>query len=109
VASVQAFTGPQLWELSDRGTWSLELFERALARGLSRVPRKPGEPAKQPILFLVNCRDGLQGWFLNCGGLLRSWGSAAYRIPSRQIFYRLPQSVPVAFPFGLHGAIKNDR
>ncbi|MCC6857086.1 MAG: hypothetical protein IT158_00920 [Bryobacterales bacterium] len=98
VASVQAFTGPKVWELGNQGVWSRELLEAALARTPSRVPGKPEELVKQPVLFLVNYRDGLKGRVLISNGLLRSWAFAAYRKPSRRIL-----STDCRIQFQLHG------
>ena len=77
VASVQAFRGPQVWSLADRGLWSQELFDAALARTPTLIPGKPAELVKDPVLFLVNYKDGLKGKILICNGLLRSWVFAA--------------------------------
>ncbi len=98
VASVQAFTGPKVWELGSQGVWSRELLEAALARTPSRVPGKPEELVKQPVLFLVNYRDGLKGRVLISNGLLRSWAFAAHRKPSRRIL-----STDCRIQFQLHG------
>ena len=77
VASVQGFQGAKVWELGDQGVWSRDLMETALTRTESRVPGKPEELVKDPVLFLINYRDGLKGRILICNGLLRSWVFAA--------------------------------
>ena len=77
VASVQAFQGTKVWELGDQGVWSRDLLETALTRTASRVPGKPEKLVKDPVLFLINYRDGLKGRILICNGLLRSWVFAA--------------------------------
>ena len=73
VASVQAIEGPKVWELGDEGVWSWKLFEAALARTPSRIEGDPRELVKNPILALIEYRDGLKGRILLCNGLLRSW------------------------------------
>lgn len=98
VASVQAFQGPKVWRLGDQGVWSRELFDAALARTPSRLPGRPEDLAKDPVLFLVNYRDGLKGRILICNGLLRSWVFAAYRKGTREIL-----STDCRIQFYLHG------
>jgi hypothetical protein len=77
VASVRAVQGPEVWGLGEKGLWSRDLFEAALARTPSHVPGKPEDLVKNPVLFVVNYRDGLKGRVLICNGLLRSWVFAA--------------------------------
>ena len=77
VASVQAFRGSKVWELRDQGVWSQELFEAALSRTESRVEGRPEDLIEEPILFLIDYRDGLKGRLLMGKGLLRSWVVAA--------------------------------
>ena len=48
-------------------------METALTRTESRIPGKPEELVKDPVLFLIEYRDGLKGRILICNGLLRSW------------------------------------
>jgi hypothetical protein len=98
VASVQGFRGPKVWELGEQGVWSQELFEAALGRTPSRVDGRPRELVKEPVLFLVNYRDGLKGRILICNGLLRSWVFAAFLRGSRQ-----PVSTDCRIQFYLHG------
>ncbi len=73
VASVRAVEGSKVWELGDEGVWSWDLFNTALERTPSRVEGDPRELVKDPILFLIEYRDGLKGRILLCNGLLRSW------------------------------------
>jgi hypothetical protein len=98
VASVQGFRGSKVWELGDQGVWSQGLFEAALARTPSRVAGRPQDLVKEPVLFLLNYRDGLKGRILICNGLLRSWVFAAFPKGSRQ-----PLSTDCRIQFYLHG------
>jgi hypothetical protein len=77
VASVRAFQGPDVWGLAEKGLWSRDLFDAALLRTPSRVQGRPEDLVKQPVLFVVNYKDGLKGQILICNGLLRSWVFAA--------------------------------
>ncbi|MDP2983835.1 MAG: hypothetical protein Q8O92_10960 [Candidatus Latescibacter sp.] len=60
IASVQCLEGAPVWEWTDANPWAGRLLEC----GLSRCPdRKPGSPranVKQPILFIIEYRSGLQ-------------------------------------------------
>ena len=85
VESVQSFQGDKVWELRDQGVWSQELFEAALARTDTRVEGRPEELVKEPILFLIQYRDGLKGRVFMGDGLLRSWVFAASRKGSGEI------------------------
>ncbi len=97
VASVQAVQGARVWEIGSEGGWSRELFEAALARTPSRVPGDPQQLVKEPVLFLVNYRDGLKGRVLIMNGLLRSWVFAAFPRGSRK-----PVSTDCRISFLLH-------
>jgi hypothetical protein len=77
VSSVQAFQGPEVWSLAERGLWSCDLFEAALSRTPSRVAGRPEDLVQQPVLFRVNYKDGMKGQILICNGLLHSWVFAA--------------------------------
>lgn len=77
--------------------WSRELFDAALARTPSRIPGRPEDLVKEPVLFLVNYRDRLKGRVLICNGLLRSWVFAAFRRGSRE-----PISTDCRIQFFLH-------
>ncbi|MBI3697499.1 MAG: hypothetical protein HY238_22020, partial [Acidobacteria bacterium] len=93
VASVRAFRGPKVWDLCPR-----ELLEAALDRTPSRVTGRPEDLVKEPVLFLVNYRDGLKGRILIGNGLLRSWVFAARRRGTGEIL-----STDCRIQFYLHG------
>lgn len=98
VASVQSFRGNKVWELRDQGVWSQELLEAALARTESRIEGRPEDLTKDPILFLIEYRDGLKGRLLMGDGLVRSWVVAASRKNSDEIL-----STECRIQFHLHG------
>lgn len=83
ISSVQAVQGKKVWELGDQGVWSRQLFEEALLRTPTRVTGRPEDLVAQPVLFLINYRDGLKGRVLVCNGLLRSWVFAASQASGR--------------------------
>lgn len=98
VESVQAFRGSKVWELRDQGVWSQELFEAALARTETRREGLPEDLIEEPILFLIDYRDGLKGRLLMANGLLRSWVVAASRKGSGEIL-----STECRIQFHIHG------
>ena len=98
VASVQAFRGGKVWELRDQGVWSEDLLDAALARTETRQPGNPEELIEDPILFLIEYRDGLKGRLLMGNGLLRSWVVAARQKGSNEIL-----SAECRIQFHLHG------
>ncbi|MEK7408975.1 MAG: hypothetical protein AAB225_28260 [Acidobacteriota bacterium] len=98
IASVQGFQGAKVWELGEQGVWWRELFDAALARTPSRVPGKPEDLVKEPVLFVLNYRGGLKGRVLICNGLLRSWVFAGFTTGPRNIL-----ATDCRIQFQLHG------
>ena len=60
VASVRYVEGTDVWRWTDANPWSVRLLDAALARIESRQPGALRDNVKQPILFLVRYRDGLE-------------------------------------------------
>lgn len=98
VASIQSFRGNKVWELRDQGVWSQELLDAALARTESRQEDRPEDLLEDPILFLIDYRDGLKGRLLMGDGLVRSWVVAASQKNSDEIL-----STECRIQFHLHG------
>jgi hypothetical protein len=97
VSSVQAIRGQKVWELGERGVWSKQLLDAALARTPTRVAGEPAKLVAEPVLFLINYRDGLKGRILICNGLLRSWVFAAFPSSGRPML-----STDCRISFSLH-------
>ncbi len=85
VESVRSFRGGKVWELRDQGVWSQDLFEAALARTATRVAGRPEDLVEEPLLFLIQYRDGLKGRIFMGNGLLQSWVFAASQKASDKI------------------------
>ncbi len=98
IASVQSFRGPKVWELRDEGVWSQDLLGAALPRTELRTEGRPEEVLKDPILFVIDYKDGLKGRLLMGNGLVRSWVVAARPKGSDQIL-----STECRIQFHLHG------
>ena len=62
VAAVQMLEGEDVWRWRDstQGRWSIPLLNAALATTPKTKPGPPEENAKEPVLFLLEYRDGLQ-------------------------------------------------
>jgi hypothetical protein len=87
VAAVICLSGSAVWRAADRGRWSRDLLDAALARSESanlgdvranagRVAM-PGMPAGPPVAFLVEYRDGTRGTVLLLNGHLQDFVFAA--------------------------------
>ncbi len=98
VSSIQSFRGNKVWELRDQGVWSQHLLDAALARTKLRNEGRPEGLLADPILFLIEYRDGLKGRLLMGDGLVRSWVVAASRKNSDEIL-----STECRIQFHLHG------
>lgn len=77
VKAVTCLEGEAVWQAAREGKWSRELAEAACAC----IPEKPGgrmeEHCKNPALFLVEYRDGLQGAILMLNGYVTDLAYAA--------------------------------
>lgn len=60
VASVRCLEGADVWSFLDRTPWAGRLFESALARSERRKAGDVRSLAKNPSVFVVEYRDGLQ-------------------------------------------------
>jgi hypothetical protein len=61
VAAVETLEGEAVWRWRDGpGRWSAPLWDAALARAAKPRPGRPEQNAKNPAVFLVQYRDGLQ-------------------------------------------------
>lgn len=73
VAAVTCLEGEAVWQAARAGRWSRQLAEAAIAQ----IPDKAGQPLEtlllQPVVFLIEYRDGFRGAVLMCverqGGL----------------------------------------
>lgn len=61
VASVEWLENDAVWKWRDgEGQWSVPLLNAALATSPKTKPGRPEDNTKNPVLFLVNYRDGLR-------------------------------------------------
>lgn len=60
IAAVQCLEGPEVWNWTDANAWSVRLLDEALKRSETRKPGSMRENVKQPVLFLLDYRDGMK-------------------------------------------------
>jgi hypothetical protein len=79
VAAVQTFSGEDVWKAAERGVYDRKLLDAALAAMRDR-PLPPGKRvedlAKQPVLCVVDYRDGLRACMFTLNGAVAEWASA---------------------------------
>ncbi len=75
VASVEMIEGDAVWRWrdSDPGRWSRPLLDDALSTSPTVEPGRMEDNCKEPVLFLVNCRDGLKAAVYMLNGHCASW------------------------------------
>lgn len=77
VKTVQMLTGAAVWAWHDsaQGAWTKPLLQAAVAR----CPTNSGQPvysAKEPVVFVIEYRDGLQGAAYMLNGIVSDWAFA---------------------------------
>jgi hypothetical protein len=86
VASVQCLSGNAVWEAEKSGVYDRRLLDLALAR-LKERPLPPGkkieELVAEPVLFVINYRDGLRANVFTLNHAVGEW-SAAWRYASEE-------------------------
>ena len=78
VAAVHWIEGPDVWRWrGEQGRWSAPLLDAALARRRNPKPGTPEENTRNPVLFLVEYRDGFQAAAYMLNGFSNDWVFAA--------------------------------
>ncbi len=79
VASVQCLTGKAVWEAEKSGMYDRRLLDLALSR-LKERPLPPGkkieELVTEPVLFVINYRDGLRANVFTLNHAVGEWAAA---------------------------------
>ncbi len=67
VAAVQCLEGGDVWSYLDKTPWAQKLFTESIARSGTRKPGEVRDLVKEPIVFLLRYRDGLEaaGFLMN--------------------------------------------
>ena len=78
VRSVQCITGDAVWEAGKRGVFSRKLLDECLSR--IKRPLRQGktveELSKDPVLFVVDYKDGLRANVITLNGAVIEWAAA---------------------------------
>jgi hypothetical protein len=75
IAAVEMLEGPAVWKWrdSEAGKWSAALLEAALSRSPKLPPGPPEQNAKNPVLFLLEYRDGFRAASYMLNGYVRGF------------------------------------
>lgn len=80
VRNVQCLTGADVWKARDEGSFSLQLFETSLNRLINKRWEKRNktleESVRNPVLWMVEYRDGLRASILTLNGAVANWTTA---------------------------------
>ena len=72
VRAVQLLKGAEVWKAAEQGLWSKDLMRAALARG-RKIERGRPEDTANPVLALLEYRDGFRAGALMLGGLVNEY------------------------------------
>ena len=72
VRAVQLLRGAEVWKAADQGLWSKDLMHAALKRSVKTESGRP-EDVKNPVLALLEYRDGFRAGALMLGGLVSEY------------------------------------
>ncbi|HEV3259143.1 MAG TPA: hypothetical protein VG013_19880 [Gemmataceae bacterium] len=78
VAAVRCVVGPEVWRLGTKGGYDRRLLDTALARReqKGRFQGRIEDAAKEPVLFLVEYRDGLKAAVFTLNNAVGEWAAA---------------------------------
>src|SRR5690606_14452271 len=85
VEAVQCLTGQAVWDAGRRGVYDSKLLEACLSRLQSRrrADKPLEEVVKEPILCVIDYRDGFRANILTLNGAVAEW-SAAWNYADRE-------------------------
>jgi hypothetical protein len=72
VRAVQQLRGDAVWKAAEQGLWSKDLMNAALKRA-QKLERGRPEDVRDPVLCLIEYRDGFRGGALMLGGLVNEY------------------------------------
>ena len=101
VKRVRCLEGDEVWKAMDRGEFSAELLEKAVAKFQDRplpAGKKIRELPKKPALFQIEYNDGLKASVVTLDNGLAEWAAAwNYQDgPGNAFLYRLQEEHPFA-------------
>ncbi|MBI1896915.1 MAG: hypothetical protein HYZ57_05845 [Acidobacteria bacterium] len=77
IAALQCIEGPAVWKWTDVNPWAARLLAAALQRNEELTPGSPRANVKEPIVFLLEYRDGLKAAVYILNGHVRQCTCAA--------------------------------
>ena len=77
IAAVECLEGAQVWQWTERTPWAGRLLDHALRRDENATPGRPAGNVKQPVLFVLEYRSGLQAAAYILNGHSRNFTFAA--------------------------------
>ena len=85
IARVQCLEGEAVWEAGEQGVYDRKLLQQALDRLPRQLwgQRSVRESVKQPVVFVIEYRDGLKASVLTLNGAVGEW-AAAWRLNDGQ-------------------------
>lgn len=103
VRSVQCLTGDEVWKARADGKFSEQLFQTTLDRLLQKRWEKRNktleESVREPVLWMVEYRDGLRASILTLNGAVANW-TAAWKYASEDLIQSARFQVQEERPYG---------
>jgi len=81
IRAVQYLKGDAVWKAAEQGLWRRDLLDAALKRGEKPIKGRP-EDTKNPVLCLVEYRDGFKAAVVALGGFVNEY-LVAYRVKGK--------------------------
>lgn len=94
IRAVRCIEGPEVWTWTAAKPWAAKLLDAALERAEPRKPGNPKDNVREPILFVLEYRDGLESAVYLLNGHIEGWTFAASirgrtEIPSTRFWSRM--------------------
>jgi hypothetical protein len=84
IAAVQCLTGDAVWQAGEKGVFDRQLLDAALSRLKDRplpAGKRIEDLVKEPVLFVIDHKDGLRASVLTLNGAVSEW-TCAWRYAS---------------------------
>ena len=81
VAAVQALRGDAVWEAAEQGRWDRALLDAAIGTLETPLEGDVRSRAKDPVIYLIEYRDGLKAACAMLAGVSRNWIFSARLAP----------------------------
>ena len=102
VAAVQALSGQAVWDAAAAGRWDRALLDHALTTLEEPLTGDIQQIATEPVIYLLEYRDGLKAATAMLKGVSSNWIFAARTTPARASAQTTPVAEVVATRFRAH-------